>query len=157
MYFTLEKLVICSWNSVNGHRSMWTLVNSDLPIPIHTQSHRFPFNECWSIRVIYKLQDATPNYVPSNLKRHINLYFNPYSLLVSTSITSFGLPNLYFTFPPLAAPANTLVTLCLQLMKVSMMAKSSLHFIFSLGSFPSDVYRRESGRCRTLSFFLTTL
>ena len=38
-----------------------------------------------------------------------------------------------------------------------MLAESSvLYFIFSLGSLPySDVYRRESGKCHTLPFFLT--
>ena len=46
------------------------------------------------------------------------------------------------------------VSLLLQLMKATALAESS--FIFSPGSLQyADVYRRESGRCRTLPFFLT--
>ena len=46
---------------------------------------------------------------------------------------------------------NALVSLHLQLMK----AGSSLYFIFSLGALcSSDVCRRESGSCCTVSFFL---
>jgi hypothetical protein len=44
-----------------------------------------------------------------------------------------------------------------QLMKARMLAESSLYSMFSLGSLCySDVYRRESGRCPTLLFFLTS-
>ena len=44
--------------------------------------------------------------------------------------------------------------LLLQLLKATLLAESS--FIFSPGSLHyADVYRRESGRCRTLPFFLT--
>ena len=44
----------------------------------------------------------------------------------------------------------------LQPMKAKVLAETSLYFIFSLGSLcSSDVYRRESGRFRTLPFFLT--
>ena len=40
----------------------------------------------------------------------------------------------------------------------TMLAESSIYFIFSLGSLRySNVYRRECGRCRTLLFFLTFL
>ena len=43
----------------------------------------------------------------------------------------------------------------LQLMKATVLAESSIYFIFSPGSpRSSDVYRYESGRCRTLPFFL---
>ena len=57
-------------------------------------------------------------------------------------------------FSRLAATANTLLSLCL--MKATVLAESSLYLIFSPGSFCfSDVYRRESGRCRTRPFFLT--
>ena len=46
--------------------------------------------------------------------------------------------------------------LCLQLMKVTVLAESSVYFIFSLGSLRcSDVYRCESGRFCILPFFLT--
>ena len=50
-------------NRVNGHCCTCTFVNSDLPVPIHTQSHQLPFQECWSVRVIHKLPDTTPNHV----------------------------------------------------------------------------------------------
>jgi hypothetical protein len=45
----------------------------------------------------------------------------------------------------------------LQLMEATVLAESSiLYFIFSPGSLCfGDVYRCESGRCRTLPFFLT--
>ena len=51
-----------------------------------------------------------------------------------------------------AAPANTLLSLNLQLMK----AAAPYIFIFSPGYLRyCDDYRHESCRCRTLSFFLT--
>ena len=51
-------------------------------------------------------------------------------------------------------PANTLVSLLQQLMNATVLAESS--FIFQLDSLRyTDVYRCESGRCRTLPFFLT--
>ena len=31
---------------VNGYRSTCTVVNCDLPVPIYTQSHQLPFQEC---------------------------------------------------------------------------------------------------------------
>ena len=66
---------------------------------------------------------------------------------LSTPLLSFFL---------LAAPANTLVSLHLQLMKPTVLTESSLYFIFSLGSLcHSNVYRHESGRSHTLPFFLT--
>ena len=48
-------------------------------------------------------------------------------------------------------------SLSLQLVKTTVFAESCiLYFIFSLGSlYYSDVYTRESGRCRTIPFFLT--
>ena len=48
---------------VNGHFSTYTVTNSDLPVPIHTQSPQIPFQECWSVRVIHKLRDTTPDHV----------------------------------------------------------------------------------------------
>ena len=87
----------------------------------------------------------------ANLKRHINLYFNPNSLPVSTSGNLTLPPPLLLTFSP---PANTLVSLLLRLMKAKVLAESS--FIFSLDSLCyANVYRCESGRCRTLPFFQT--
>ena len=47
-------------------------------------------------------------------------------------------------------------SLHLQLMKATVLAESSLHFIFPPGSLQySDVYRHESGRFQVLPFFLT--
>ena len=44
----------------------------------------------------------------------------------------------------------------LWLSSATVLAESSLYFIFSLGSLcSSDVYRRESDRCHILSFFST--
>jgi hypothetical protein len=69
-------------------------------------------------------------------------------------ITLLGLPHPYFPFPSLAAHANTL-SLHLKLIKATVLAESSLYFIFSLGALhSSDIYRCESGRCHTLPFFL---
>ena len=39
------------------------MVNPDLPVPIHTQPHQIPFQECWSVSVIHKLPDYTPDDV----------------------------------------------------------------------------------------------
>ena len=92
----------------------------------------------------------------TNLKPHINLYFNPDNRLVSTSGNlPQHLPPL-LPFSSLSAPGNTLVNILLQLMKVIVLAESSiLQFISSLGSLHyGNVYRCESGRCRTLSLFL---
>ena len=58
---------------VNGHRSTCTVTNSDLPVPIHTQSHQLPFQECWSVRVIHKLPDTTPNHVRRQHERAYQL------------------------------------------------------------------------------------
>ena len=44
--------MISKW--INGHRSTCTVMGSDLPVPIHTQSHQLPSQECWSVRVIQK-------------------------------------------------------------------------------------------------------
>ena len=101
---------------VNEHHSTCTVVNSDLSAPIHTQSHQLSFQECWSIHIIHKLPDTMS---AANLNGHINLYFNPDSLLLSTScnLTRSPPPLLPLPFSALVAPANTLVSLLLQLMK----------------------------------------
>ena len=87
---------------------------------------------------------------------HINLYFNRDSLPVSTSGNLTRPHPLLLPFSPLAAPANTLISIHIQLMKATLLEESSLYFIFSPGSLcSSDVYGHESGRCRTFPFFLT--
>ena len=75
---------------VSGHQSTSMVIN--LPVPIHTQSHQLPFQECWSVSVIHKLLDATPTISATNLKQHVNLYFKPDSLTVSTSNNLTRLP-----------------------------------------------------------------
>ena len=115
---------------INGQWSTCTVVNSNLPVPIHTQSHQLPFQECWSILVIHKLPDAIPTMSTANLKQHTNLYFNPDSLPVSTSgnLTRPSPPLLPFSF--LAGSANSLVSLLLQLMKATVLAESSQSLSF---------------------------
>ena len=91
----------------------------------------------------------------ANLKWHINLYYNPVSLLVS----SFD--NLTQPPPPLL-PFHLLWHL-LTLWSVYIYSWwkpqcSWKLFIFSPGYLRyCDVYRCESGRCCTLPFFLTFL
>ena len=72
----LGKQVRCQMLSkcVNGHRSTCKVTNSNLPVPIHTQSHQLPFQECWSVRIIQKLPDTTPTTSIANMKRHINWF-----------------------------------------------------------------------------------
>jgi hypothetical protein len=56
---------------------------------------------------------------------------------------------------PLAAPANTEVSLPLQLMKAAVPAQSyTLYPVSSRSANSSDVYCQQPGRCRSLSFFL---
>jgi hypothetical protein len=140
----------------NGLWSSYMVVKSDLLLPIHTQSHQLPFQKFWSVCVIHKLPVATPTMPAVNLKWHINFYFNVNHLPVSTSDNSLSLPHPSFPFT-LAAPANTLVSLRLQLVKATVLGEGSfLYFIISPGSLCyCDLYRHESGGCRTLPFVLT--
>ena len=48
---------------MNVHRFTTTVSNPDLPVAIHTQSHQIPFQECWSVSVIHKLPDSTPDHI----------------------------------------------------------------------------------------------
>ena len=43
---------------MNGHRFTTTVSNPDLPVAIHTQSQ-----ESWSVSVIHKLPDSTPDHI----------------------------------------------------------------------------------------------
>ena len=43
-----------------------TILNSDLPVTIHIESHQLPFQKCWSICIINKLPDATPTVFSTN-------------------------------------------------------------------------------------------
>ena len=106
-------------------------MNSDLLIPIHTKSHQFSFQECWSICDKHKLPDATPTMSTANLKWHINLLFGPDSLPVSTSDNLTRPPLLLLPFFPLAAPVNTLVSQCPQLVKATVLAESSGFYLLT--------------------------
>jgi hypothetical protein len=71
----------------------------------------------------------------TSLKQHINLYFNPDSLPVSTSAYHTQPPSPLLPFSPLVAPDNTFVSVYLQLMKATVLAECSiLYLIFSLFS-----------------------
>ena len=48
---------------MNRHWFTNTVLNPDLPVAIHTQSHQIPFQECWSVSVIHKLPDSTPDHI----------------------------------------------------------------------------------------------
>ena len=134
------------------HQSTCTVANSDYrypstPNPISSLSRNSGLSHS-------QTPEATPTMSAANLKRHINKYFNPDSLLLSISGNLTRPPPPILPFFPIAPPANTLVSLRLQLMKATVLAES--YFIFSLGSTCyADVYRRESRRCCTLPFFLT--
>ena len=110
------------------HWSTDMVVTYDLMVFIHTQSHQFPFQECWSVRIIHKLPDATLTMSAANLKQHINLYFNLDSLLVATLGKLSRPPLPLLPFSPLAAPANTLVSLFLQQKKATVLAETPLPF-----------------------------
>ena len=112
--------------SVHGHRPLfllWTLIYRYPSTPILIS----PLSS-WSIRIIHKLHDAALNHVRTNLKQHINLYFNPDNFPVSTS------GNLTWPLPPVlpftssATSANTLVSLLQQLMKPQFWLKAPLSF-----------------------------
>ena len=127
--------------------------------PVHLHCHEFrPFQECWSVSVIHKFPDATPTMSTTNLKWHIiNFFSNPDYPQVSTSDNLIRAPLPLLPFTPLAAPANILVSLRIQLIKVTVLDENSIYFIFSLGFLrSSSVYRYKSGRgCHTLPFFFT--
>ena len=50
-------------NHMNGHCFITTVSNPDLPIAIHTKSHQISFQHCWSVSVIHKLPDSTPDHI----------------------------------------------------------------------------------------------
>jgi hypothetical protein len=57
---------------MNGHWSICAIVNSDLPVPIHTKSQQLPFQECRYINIIYKHTNVNPYHVHCHLKWHTN-------------------------------------------------------------------------------------
>ena len=50
-------------HGMNSHQFTTTALNPDLPVAIHIQSHQIPFQECWSVGVIHKLPDSTPDHI----------------------------------------------------------------------------------------------
>jgi hypothetical protein len=48
---------MCKWVPVQLYG------RTDLPVSMHIQYHQLPFQECWSVCVIHKLPDATPDHV----------------------------------------------------------------------------------------------
>ena len=69
---------------------------------------------------------------------------------------SSGPPPPLLSVSPLAAPANTEVSLPLQLMKATVPAVSyTLYPLSSRSAYSGDVFCQQPGRCRSLSFFLT--
>ena len=79
---------------------------------------------------------------------------NPANSQVSTSNSLNRPPPPLLPVSPLVAPANTLVSLPLKLIKAAVLAESSsfMHFHRDLSALA--VYRHESGRCCSLSFIL---
>ena len=116
---------------IHGHRSTCTVVNSDLPLPIPIKSHQLSFQECWFLCIIHKHSDATPTMsAAANQKQYINSFFSPNSFLVSTSGNLTWLPPSPLPFTTLAAPANIMVSLPLQLMKATVLADSSCFHLY---------------------------
>ena len=106
---------------INGHRSTYVIVNSDLPVPNHTKSQQLSFQECWSIYIIYKLLTPSPTKCTANLKQYSNLSFQKVfqhkhpqklTLLSPTPIT----------LSPLVAPASFYLSFIPQLMKATVLA-----------------------------------
>ena len=85
---------------VNRHRSTCMVVNSDLPVPIHTQSHQLPFQECWSVHIIHKLPNATLTPSAANTKCIPTSFKIPPIPRYQHLIASLGLPHPYFPFHP---------------------------------------------------------
>ena len=93
---------------VNGHRSTCKVANSDLPVPIQTQSHQLPFQECWLISVIHKLPDDTPDHVCCQFEMAYQLAPTPPISLLISKFDNFAWPLLpLLPFLPLVAPAST--------------------------------------------------
>ena len=63
-----EAFYIGETHRMNGHRFTTTVPNSDLPVVIHTQSHQIPFQDCWSVSIIHKLPDSTPDHIRRQLE-----------------------------------------------------------------------------------------
>jgi hypothetical protein len=89
-----------------------------------------PFQECWSFCIIHILLNATLTMSATNMKQHINSFLNPTNLPVSTFDSLTWHPPPLLPVCPLVVFANTLDSLLLQLMKATVLAKSSLFIYF---------------------------
>ena len=96
MPFTLEKPHYSVSEHMNGHRFITTVSNPDLPVAIHIQSHRISFQECWSVSVILKLPNSTPNHICCQFETAYQL------ILQSWHTTRF---NMLTPSPPPVAPS----------------------------------------------------
>ena len=55
---------------MNGHLFTHSIVPRSTSCHSHTIFHQVPFQDCWSVSVIYKLPDSTPSAFTANLKLH---------------------------------------------------------------------------------------
>ena len=62
---------------MNGHSFTTTVSNPDLPVAIHTQSHQIPFQDCWSVSIIHKLPDSTPDHIRHQFEIAYQLVLQP--------------------------------------------------------------------------------
>ena len=73
---------------MNGYQFTTTVSNPDLPVAIHTQSHHIPFHECWSVSVIHKLQDSTPNHIRRQFETAYQLILQSRHILAPAALKS---------------------------------------------------------------------
>ena len=73
-------------DQMNGHCFTTTVSNPDLPVAIHTQSHQIPFQECWSVRVIHKLPNSTPDHIHCQFETAYQLVLQSRHTPISTSV-----------------------------------------------------------------------
>ena len=99
MPFILEKTTIPFRYCMNWHHFTTTVSNPDLPVTIHTQSHQIPFQEYWSVSVVHKLPDSTPDHIPRQFETAYQLILK---LCHTPDSTSINHP------PPLAPAALTI-------------------------------------------------
>ena len=110
---------------------------------------------CKHIKFINSLM-LSPEHVYHQFGTAYQLYLNPDSLPLSTSGKLTRPPQLFFPFPTYRHLLTLWSVYFYSWWKPQYWLKAP--FIFSPGSLCyNDVYRLESGRCRTLPFFLTFL
>jgi hypothetical protein len=72
-------------------------MNFDLPVSIHTQLYQLPFQEFWSVQLIYKLPDATPDHVCHQFEMAYQFVLQS---RYQRQVTSLGLPPPLLSFSP---------------------------------------------------------